>query len=127
MKLTKNFNLDEFQCKCGCKMPFNVEKNIRELAENLQVLRNKVGGLTLTNAYRCAKHNAKVGGVKNSQHVKGVAADLQSKLLKPSEIANAIDNLMKLKEFKAGGIGRYNTFTHVDIRGTIANWNNTTK
>ena len=53
MKLTKNFSLKEFECKCGCVMPEFVKKNVIELAENLQVLRDEVGRLDLTNAYRC--------------------------------------------------------------------------
>ena len=39
MKLTNNFSLSEFECKCGCEMPAFVEENIKELAENLQVFR----------------------------------------------------------------------------------------
>ena len=78
MKLTENFNLSEFECKCGCSMPDFVKKNIIELAENLQVLRDTVGRLDLTNAYRCKDHNADVGGAVNSQHLKGKAADVKS-------------------------------------------------
>ena len=79
MKLTNNFSLEEFECKCGCKMPEFVKKNIIELADNLQVLRDFVGRLDLTNAYRCKEHNTDVGGSTNSQHLKGKAADIKSK------------------------------------------------
>ncbi len=127
MKLTTNFNLSEFQCKCGCKMPAFVEENIKELAENLQVLRDTVGRLDLTNAYRCKEHNADVGGSTNSQHIKGKAADIKSNTLSPSEIASITDDLMKSEKFKLGGIGIYNTFTHVDIRGYKARWSKTIK
>ena len=127
MKLTTNFNLSEFQCKCGCKMPAFVEENIKELAENLQVLRDTVGRLDLTNAYRCREHNADVGGATNSQHLTGKAADIKSKTIKPSEIAGTVDDLMKNEKFKLGGVGIYNTFTHVDIRGTRARWSKTIK
>ena len=48
MKLTNNFSLEEFECKCGCKMPEFVKKNVIELADNLQVLRNVVGRLDPT-------------------------------------------------------------------------------
>jgi uncharacterized protein YcbK (DUF882 family) len=127
MKLTENFSLKEFECKCGCVMPDFVKKNIVELADNLQVLRDEVGSLDLTNAYRCKLHNADVGGSTSSQHLLGKAADIKSKKLKPSEIAAIVDGLMKSERFKAGGVGRYNTFTHVDIRGSIARWSKTTK
>ena len=55
-KLTENFNLSEFECKCGCVMPEFVKKNVIELAENLQVLRDVVGRLDPTNGYRCKEH-----------------------------------------------------------------------
>ena len=127
MQLTSNFSLEEFECKCGCEMPEFVKKNIIELAENLQVLRDAVGRLDLTNAYRCKYHNADVGGSVNSQHLKGKAADIKSKILSPNEIAVRTNDLMKNESFKLGGIGIYNTFTHVDIRGTRARWSKTTK
>ena len=127
MKLTNNFSLEEFECKCGCKMPEFVKKNIIELVDNLQVLRDFVGRLDITNAYRCKEHNAKVGGSVNSQHLKGKAADIKSKVFSPSEIAIIADDLMKSEKFKLGGVGIYNTFTHVDIRGTRARWSKTNK
>ena len=127
MKLTENFNLEEFECKCGCVMPGFVKENINELAENLQVLRDEVGRLDLTNAYRCKAHNADVGGATNSQHLKGKAADIKSKTKSPSEIAEIVNDLMKSERFKIGGVGEYNTFTHVDIRGYKARWSKTTK
>lgn len=127
MKLTNNFSLSEFECKCGCKMPTFVKENVKELAENLQVLRDVVGRIDLTNAYRCKEHNADVGGSTNSQHIKGKAADIKSNTLSPSEIASITDDLMKSEKFKLGGIGMYNTFTHVDIRGYKARWSKTIK
>ena len=127
MKLTKNFSLEEFECKCGCEMPDFVKKNVAELAENLQVLRNLVGRLDLTNAYRCKSHNADVGGATNSQHLVGKAADIKSESIKPKEMAQIVDDLMKNESFELGGVGIYNTFTHVDIRGTRARWSKTNK
>ena len=126
-KLTENFSMDEFECKCGCVMPEFVKKNVQELAENLQVLRNHVGRLNLTNAYRCKYHNADVGGAVNSQHPKGKAADIKSRDINPKDMAAIVDDLMKCESFKLGGVGIYNTFTHVDIRGTRARWSKTSK
>ena len=126
-KLTDNFSMDEFECKCGCVMPEFVKKNVQELAENLQVLRDAVGRLDPTNGYRCKEHNADVGGAVNSQHLKGKAADIKSKAFSPSEIATITDDLMKNESFTLGGVGMYNTFTHVDIRGVRARWSKTSK
>ena len=128
MEITENFNLSEFQCKCGCEVPYNVEKNIIELADNLQILRDHLNKpINTTNGFRCATHNKSVGGVKNSQHILGKAADIKVKGVSPNEIADAIEHLMEIGKFKMGGVGRYNTFTHVDIRGNNARWNFTNK
>lgn len=128
MQLTKNFNLSEFQCKCGCDMPEFVKKNVKELAKDLQVIRDKVGvGFTPNSAYRCTEHNTSIGGVKSSQHLKGKAADINIKGIEPDEVADLVEDLMKTEAITKGGVGRYNSFTHVDIRGTNARWNFTNK
>jgi len=125
MKLTENFNLEEFECNCGCVMPEFVKENVVKLADNLQTLRTVIlKPIKITNAYRCKSHNAKVGGAKASQHLLGKAADLQVEGESPDSVADAIDDLMKAEVFDLGGLGRYNTFTHVDIRGAKARWNN---
>ena len=126
-KLTENFSMDEFECKCGCVMPEFVKKNVQELAENLQVIRDAYGKIDLTNSYRCKDHNADVGGSVNSQHLKGKAADIKSSDINPEDMAAIVDDLMKSEKFKIGGVGIYNTFTHVDIRGSRARWSKTNK
>ena len=125
--ITKNFSIEEFQCRCGCNMPEFVKKNVIELAENLQIIRDEVGRLDLTNSYRCKDHNSDVGGSTSSQHLVGKAADVKSKSIKPKEMAQIVNDLMKNEKIKTGGIGIYNTFTHIDIRGVRARWSKTTK
>jgi len=126
--LTHNFDLKEFQCKCGCEMPKSVLENIFKLADNLQLLRNWIGKpIELTNAYRCGPHNASIGGSKNSQHILGKAADIKISSTKPKEVANIVEKLMGENVIDLGGVGRYDTFTHIDIRGIKARWDNTTK
>ena len=123
MKLTCNFSMSEFECNCGCKMPEDVKSNIIELADNLQVLRDFLNmPIKITNAFRCESKNKSVNGVKNSQHLFGKAADLQVFQLSPNEVADAVSELMEKNLFKMGGLGRYNSFTHVDIRGNKARW-----
>ena len=123
MKLTCNFSMSEFECNCGCKMPEDVKSNIIELAENLQVLRDFLNTpIKITNAFRCESKNNSVNGVKNSQHLVGKAADLQVFQLSPNKVADAVSELMEKNLFKMGGLGRYNSFTHVDIRGSKARW-----
>lgn len=122
-KITKNFSLDEFKCKDGSEIPNDVLPNIIELANNLQVLRDAIGkSITINSGYRSPKYNAKIGGVKDSQHVKGKASDLRVSGMTPKELAEVIEELIKRKKMKEGGIGIYPNFTHYDIRGTKARW-----
>ena len=42
MKLTENFSLHEFRCRDGSDVPEELMENVKELAENLQVLREYI-------------------------------------------------------------------------------------
>ena len=65
---------DQGDCDCGEDTAQEVSSL---LLEKLDQLRENVGGpLSLSCAYRCPSHNAAVGGVSNSQHVQGTAADV---------------------------------------------------
>ncbi|MGV4459866.1 D-Ala-D-Ala carboxypeptidase family metallohydrolase, partial [Ornithobacterium rhinotracheale] len=53
-------------------------KNLREIASNLQELRNYIGKPIIVNSgYRIVAHNRKIGGKVNSQHLQGMAADIR--------------------------------------------------
>ena len=126
-KLTTNFSIHEFECKCGCVMPAFALDNIKELATNLQVIRDEVGPLYMTNAYRCKPHNRDVGSSDTSQHPLGKATDLKTKKYTARELSVIIEDLIKSEKIKEGGLGIYNTFTHYDTRGVRAIWSKTTK
>lgn len=122
-KLTKNFSLQEFNSKCGRDIPNEILPNIIELAKNLQVLRDEVNKpISITSGYRSPEHNAKVKGAKNSQHIKGTAADIKVKGMTPKEVALVIEELIEQGKIKEGGIGIYRTWVHYDIRGKKARW-----
>lgn len=122
-KLTNNFSLQEFNSKCGRAIPNSVMPNILQLAKNLQVLRDAVGkSITITSGYRSPEHNRKVGGAKDSQHVKGMAADIQIKGMTPKEVALVIEGLIESGKMKQGGLGIYPSWIHYDVRGTKARW-----
>ena len=87
MKLSKNFTLEELiRSNTAERMGFdNVPKdekeveNLRSLClEVLQPLRDYVGApVHINSGYRCPELNMAVGGVKNSQHCRGEAADIR--------------------------------------------------
>lgn len=84
MNLTQNFSLYEMTYSTTAKLhgidntpPKQVIQNLRALCENiLQPLRNYLKvPVVITSGYRCAVLNKRVGGVANSQHCLGMAAD----------------------------------------------------
>jgi uncharacterized protein YcbK (DUF882 family) len=131
-QLTKNFNISEFRCKDGTDVPDELENNVQELANNLQVIRDKfcleLGydmPLTILSGYRSLEHNKKVKGAKNSQHLLAKASDIT---LKDKSLLNhlyiLIKELIDTEEIKAGGITFYRdkNFIHYDIRGVKVTW-----
>jgi len=80
-KLSEHFSEDEFWCRgqdqgtCNCGHSLKIDSRLIELLEEL---RDITGGkpLHINSGYRCPDHNAAVGGVSNSQHTKGTAADV---------------------------------------------------
>ena len=123
MQLTKNFSKSEFDCKCGCEMPKEVLNNVQKLANQLQIIRDKVNvPITINSAYRCPKHNSIIGGAKSSQHLQGKASDIVIEGYSNEDVADLIEGLIASGDILQGGLGRYNTFTHYDIRKTKARW-----
>ena len=128
MRLTENFNKREFDCKCGCEMPSSVFYEIEELANELQTIRDRFNApIQINSAYRCLSHNKAIGGVSSSQHVLGKASDIVVKGYTSDEVADELEVMLEdecLFPFHLGGIGRYNTFTHIDTRPSKARWDN---
>lgn len=121
--MTKNFSIHEFACKDGTQVPQEFIPNVELLAKQLQVIRDHIGEpLQVLSGYRSPAHNAKVGGKKNSYHMKAMAADLTCKSLTPKKLHALIETLIANKKIKQGGLGLYPGFVHYDIRGVKARW-----
>lgn len=73
-QVEKNFKINEFVCKCGC----NSVKYNYLLVKKLQAVREVVGRINISSAYRCPKWNKQVGGATGSGHLQGDAADIKS-------------------------------------------------
>lgn len=126
MKLTKNFSKAEFECRCGCVMPKDVLGNIKLLAIQLQSIREYVGQpISINSAFRCKSHNSRIGSDDTSQHILGKASDITINTFTPNEVADIVENMLineMLPSFYIGGLGKYKTFTHLDIRKNKARW-----
>lgn len=122
MQLTKNFNLKEFT-RNGNDLPMELLPNMREVAQNLEVLRAYIDKpISINSGYRRPEYNAQIGGAKNSFHMKGMAADIHVKGLTPNQVHEAIEELIAQKKMKQGGLGLYKTFVHYDIQGVRRRW-----
>lgn len=119
MRLSKHFDSSEFACRCGCDYKdFGAEVS-QSLIKVLEKIRDACGGvpLEISSGVRCPRHNRDVGGVENSQHVFGTAADIICpEGMTPLELA------MIAEDCGADGIGIYSDFVHIDMRGYPARW-----
>lgn len=117
----KYFRKSEFACKCGkyCNgYPAEIDMNMVKIADQI---RAKIGKpITVNSGLRCKTHNANVGGVSNSQHLLGKAADLGCPSgCTPAQMASIAEEIMG----DTGGIGTYSWGIHIDTRSTKSRWN----
>lgn len=114
-KLSTNFRVKEFACSDGSD-PIFIST---DLVTVLQKIRTHFGkAVTITSAYRTPTRNKAVGGTAYSQHLYGNAADIKVNGVSPTRVAEYAEKLLPNK----GGIGIYDTFTHIDVRNTKARW-----
>lgn len=113
--LSLHFNRREFACKCKCDFD-TVDTELLTILEDIRTYFNRA--VTINSCCRCAKHNESVGGGKKSQHLLGRAADITVDGFTPSSVQDYVLNRWP----NSYGIGKYNSFTHVDSRTTKARW-----
>lgn len=117
--LSEHFYSKDFDCKCN--YPDCLETLIDEdLIEGLEELWTITKGFHIDSGFRCVKHNKEIGGVPDSQHLLGKAADCKSVYQYTGPLMAQYAE--KIKVFRKGGIGIYPTFVHVDTRQDLARW-----
>lgn len=90
-KLSANFCVGEFACKCSRCSQILVDE---ALVERLQQLRDHFeSAVNINSGYRCEAHNAEVGGSKTSHHMKGMAADIRVEGFEPAEVAKYAESI----------------------------------
>ena len=114
--ISPHFKEAEFACNhCGKLHPDGVPQ---ALLDALERVRQHYGvPVNINSGYRCPTHNANVGGASNSLHMQGKAADFWMKGIDPAQVYADID-----PNWPDGGLGKYATFTHIDVRGYKARW-----
>ena len=121
--MSKYFSESEMKCKCGKCEGLPAQGIDERLYWVLDSIRETLGEAVYVNcAYRCPEHNAEVGGVPNSQHIQGVAADITAETASVETVAQIAEKVLEVLEI-AGGVGRYpsQNFVHVDTLETPAN------
>lgn len=115
---TVHFNFAEFYSKDGSQFnggkvgPDTVKSNVRRNMYKLEALRKKAGNapVSITSGFRSVNHNRNVDGASNSQHMYGIASDIQVRGKTPSQAAEIA------RSCGYSGIIIYPSFTHVDSR-----------
>ena len=89
------FKREEFKCKCGGKYcngyPTEPDERMVRIADQLR--KNLGVPITIVSGLRCKTWNAIQGGVSNSQHMYGEAADIYAKGVSQSRVEAELDKI----------------------------------
>ena len=121
-QLSAHFNVREFHCHNGAKVPQAAYPALQRLCRNqLEPMRAKFGACHVNSGYRTRAYNASIGGASMSQHIyedgpDSVAADTTYAKGTASEWAAYARRLSGV-----GGVGQYSSFVHID-NGPRRDW-----
>jgi uncharacterized protein YcbK (DUF882 family) len=119
LALSEWFSTTELECRCNRSHKHQIAVDLIAKLDHLRERLDKP--IRITSGYRCPEHNQAVGGVADSQHTQGTAADIVVYDVHPDVVAKIAE------EIGFTGIGLYDTFTHVDVRPQKAQWDHRTK
>ena len=89
------FTRDEFRCKCGGKycngFPAEPKEQLVRIADQLR--KNLGVPITVVSGLRCPTWNQIQGGVDNSQHMYGEAADIYASGISQLRVETELDNI----------------------------------
>jgi len=117
--LSRHFRAGEFLCH---DTSYGYLRVAPQLVQKLEEIRQALGGqpLTVHSAYRPPAYNRAIGGVSNSTHIDGLAADISVSGISTQRLHQVADTLIG----DDGGVGYYpaQQFVHIDVRGHRARW-----
>ena len=114
-RLAAHFLVREFACRDGADTVLTAPRLVMVL-ESIRTHFDRP--VRIHSGYRTPEYNKTVGGAAHSQHTYGTAADLSVQGVEPAEVARFARQLMP----DWGGVGVYDTFTHIDVREVKADW-----
>ena len=114
--LNAHFSKKQLACRCCGQLKMD-----DRLLAGLEALRNLAGApIIVHDAYRCPEHNEQLGGVQNSEHTRGMAADVN---IPGRSLQQMYELALQVPQFAGGGIGAYDGgFLHVDVRDHPSRW-----
>lgn len=114
--LSAHFSKSELACRCCGELIID-----QALIDALEQLRGLAGKPIVVHAgYRCGAHNQEVGGITDSEHTRGMAADIA---IPDLTVQQMYELALRVPAFLEGGIGVYDGgFLHVDVRRHLARW-----
>lgn len=122
-QIKENFNLttDGFDCKCNNEDCTHTYVSMATM-DFIQEMRTDLGyPMTFNSGYRCPVHNKAEGGASYSQHIFGIAVDIRP-------VDNDPKKLHEIHVYATGalpdrgGIAKYKSFVHIDLREKKAMW-----
>lgn len=106
---SEHFTDAELACKhCGIN---DCQQSLVDALEQFRALVGKP--VLIDDAYRCSIHNAQVGGVSNSEHVQGIAADIRVEGMSGADMEAAA---LKCPLIAAIGRSDNPAYIHIDTR-----------
>ena len=112
-QITPYFNARELVCRCGICRRSHISL---EFIRKLDAARGTFGyPLKINSFYRCYRHNLNVGGVSNSNHMFGLAADVD---VSPYDSTQRKELRLICADLSLRVI-EYDDFFHIDLGGSF--------
>jgi len=93
--------------------------SVRPIAKAIDEIRHRLGApVIMMSIYRDEDYNSCIGGVPGSFHKQFKAIDFRCLDGKSSSDWAAVAHDIRAEEIFTGGVGLYNTFVHIDNRGS---------